>query len=453
MLRLYVHLTLCLLFILRADALADAMFLDCLSSAQEKRRAASFMTMHGIAGSRSLVLKPIETEAQEVFRARLLTNFHNLTRAPVTDSTEHTYCTGVKCWRQFVTLTAIPDVFCSIVPPWYVPGPWSFAATMIGAFLAYLVTENGVGYPAASGYVSGVRHFFRTNTQSLAPFNCISLQDARKSLDMRHKAKESNADARRLPFTHPMFTALRFYVGSVSNQKHFAIVLAAQLAVTLILRCSEYLYSIEEHFIRGQDVVFRIRDNASGSVRLVTSSDVWAYDDHTLLMAYVYLRSAKNDQSGDGNGYGFAPAPVSETNAFDIASDLYKHARTCRPLRKCPFFSSSNGVIFVLRYKEYKEALKSAAFHVTGSSARIGTHSCRILGASQQHAAQVSDLDIMFYMRSKSLSFLRYIRLSTSRTEGYRSAAANPALYTDDDLLVLHLSSLHESLPAALQVS
>ena len=241
-----------------------------------------------------------------------------------------------------------------------------------------------------------------------------------------------------------MLKCLETSVCSRFDARGLCIIVASHLAVTLILRCSEYIYSLEQHFIRGQDVVFELVDPVTGVVSIIASPDAHRFDHLVLRTTYVYLRDAKNDQEGKGNGYGFTPSPISDTNVFDIATELFDCARRCRPFAKAPFFSCTHGPsTFVLQYKSFKAALKRAAVVLsgTGADAKIGTHSLRILGVALQHAAHVTDLDIMTYMRSKSLSFLRYIRLSMSTIQGYRSAAANPLLYTDADVQMLRMTA------------
>lgn len=415
-----------------------------MERATQNRKASNFLVMHGCAGSTALVLRPVLDEATLDFRLRMAQNLNNLVRTSVDDNTERTYCTGVRCWLAFLVKMEILDKFLSVVPVWFTFVNWSFASSILGQFLAYLVTDNGVAYPTASGYLSAVRHYFKVNMKSLEPFLCVSLQDARKSLKLRHEAQQSSADSRRQAYTHEMLKCLETSVCSRFDAKGFCIIVAAHLAVTLILRCSEYLYSLEQHFIRGQDVIFELVDPATGVVSIIASSEAYLFDHLELRTTYVYLRDAKNDQEGKGNGYGFTPSPVTATNVFDIATELFDCAKRCRPHLKAPFFSCTHGPsTFVLHYKPFKAALKRAAVILagTGADAKIGTHSLRILGVALQHAAHVTDLDIMTYMRSKSLSFLRYIRLSMSTIQGYKSAAANPFLYTDADIRMLRMTS------------
>lgn len=397
--------------------------------------------MHGCPGSHEIVLVPLIQEALADFRSRMQSNFNNIIRTSVQDNTARTYCSGVRCWKGFVAKMQLPDEFLEIIPTWFIRQTWSYQSAMIGQFLTYLVSDNGVGFPTASGYVSAVQFFFKSNIKRIDMFSCTSLQDARKSLKLRHEQRVSSAESRRRPYSHAMLKCLETNVVSRFDPKGFCIIVAAHLAVTLILRCSEYIFSLEQHFIRGQDVLFELFNPRTNQKFVIASPDAYLHDDCQLCTTYIYLRDAKNDEEGQGNGYGFAPSPVSESNMFDIATEMFRCAVMCRPLHKIPFFSCTHGrSTFVLMYKEFNAALKRGAFHATGSALKIGSHSLRILGVAIQHAAQVSDVNIQVYMRSKSLSFLRYIRLSLSTVEGYRSAAANPSLYTDEDILMLNMA-------------
>ena len=97
------------------------------------------------------------------------------------------------------------------------------------------------------------------------------------------------------------------------------IVTAMTLAVTCLMRMSEYLPRSPgdgEHWLRSHDVAFGMKD---GSV--VPVWPISAYQLSAIRSVVITLRSAKNDKEDEGHRMEFSIIEVDATHAFDLAAD------------------------------------------------------------------------------------------------------------------------------------
>ena len=399
---------------------------------------------------------PVAESPHELWQ-RSMSNFVATTCASIKVDTRAGYCTAVGHYKRFCSAINInvsdPDSLFlrTPVPGRFSPLPW--AVTVLGLFLVHCVNDLPVQGDVACGYLAGVRKFFSENCAegSPSPFLHHKLTEARTALRDRTATESSRLARRFLPFTHAMLNALLKCVCPVTLVRDHCIVVAVYFGMTLLCRCSEILFSAKDHFLRGSDVVFHVR-LPDGTDTVICSSDAHLHASCQLCCCYLLMRSAKNDAGGEGVPYLFYPAKLSTVCAFCIATELFRWAVRGRPLPENPFFSYRHPTDgFILSYQSLNDAIVSAARYVVAPELlrRIGTRSLRISGATLLHASGKGELSIQEYMRSKSNSFLRYIRQSSQSIESSRAATANPTTYTAVDLRVQAFSSLvpQRSLP------
>lgn len=406
--------------------------------------------MTGSVLSRENIPPPPARECSSELWHRSLSNFFATTSASIQVDTRANYCTGVNHYRRFCTAIGIDvadadSLFLRVpVPGRSSPLPW--AVTVLGLFLVHCVNDLPVQGDVACGYLAAVRKFFSENCAegSPSPFVHSKLTEARTSLRDRTAMECSRLERRFLPFTHAMLQALLRHVAPVALVYSHCIVVAVYFGMTLLCRCSEIIFNAKDHYLRGSDVVFHIRLQ-DGSESVIDSSEAHLHARCQLLCCYVLMRSAKNDIGGEGVPYVFYPASISDVCVFCIATELFRWAVRGRPLPGTPFFSyrhPSDG--FILSYQPFYDAIVKAASYVVAPNLlkRIGTRSLRISGATLLHASGRNELSIQEYMRSKSNSFLRYIRQSAQSIEQARAATANPTSYSAADLRLQAFSSL-----------
>ena len=408
--------------------------------------------MTGREGSRELVPPPPGLESQWSLIARSSDNFLRATSGCVSDNTESTYGTSVRQYRLFCVDRGISDIFLRLPPVDFPESPLPFAVMILGSFLVFLVSDNGIQGDSACGYLSGVRHFFSVQLPPVdtTSFDHPSITAARAFVRALDAVKQSKLERRRLPFTHAMLANLRLYVCAWSVPRGRCSIVAAEFGMTLCCRCSEILFSIEDHYLRGKDVVFILLHSSTGCREFISSVVAPSYEssvrsgEWSIVEMFILIRSAKNDQEGEGHPYAFTPSTLSSSCAFCLLSDMWDYAVMAHlPSEDAPFFSYWVGFgSFVLSYHQFKADLKAAALRTIGCSRKIGTQSLRISGATLLNSAHFDKLSIRDYMRCKSMSFLRYVRLSRECVSLANAAASNPSLFTNDDLLLSSFQQL-----------
>ena len=404
-------------------------------SATRARKARTGLVMTGHAGSRDILPRPLTPESAWDRLNRSCSNFFRATGGSVSNNTEAGYCTAVNQYRLFCEEAGIADILLRQPAPGVPESHLPYAVIILGAFLVFLVSDHGIQGDSACGYLSGLRHFFQVRQIDTSPFDHPSITDARAHVRAIDVAKASRLSRRRIPFTHEMLRNLRLYVCAWDSPRGRCCIVATVIGLTLCMRCSEILFSIEDHYLRGMDVVFSVCE-PSGVTVFITSVDAHKFTHCTVTEMFVLVRSAKNDQEGEGHDYTFLPSVLSSTCAFCIVSDMWSYAVMSRLLHEeSPFFSYPHGDNpFILQYQYFKKNLKDAARRTIGSDAKIGTQSLRISGATILDSAGTDKLSIRDHMRSKSTSFLRYVRHSRERHDSARAAIANPTLFTTSDL-------------------
>lgn len=396
---------------------------------------------NALTGSPPLqLLQPSPNETLQQAAVRQQNNLLSLLGSHVAISSAYNSLTGWKHFTQFCQLNAI-DLFLLRQHAHFGPSPYPFKATVLATFLTYLCVDLGLTGVTACTYLWAVRYAHECNHLETSAFDHKVLTLIRASCRRHFLADASTISRKRLPFTFDMLDAGLDQLWSMQILLHLAIVTAILTCITYLLRKSECLHGfVEDHYLRSQDVEFEIQHPITGVISWCMAHEAHSNANETLLSVKLNIRSAKNDQFGRGFPYENKVAVLSETCRFCIATVLWTYAKSARPLFDMPFFSSSiPGSSFILTYECFKAELKKAAQCCGFPSARIGTHSLRIFGASLLHAAGKDSLYIMHWGRWKSLCFMDYIQWSLKEMEEARLATSNPLTFLNEDLLKLHM--------------
>ena len=444
----------CVVFSRRRRALAatdEEVFRHFHETATYRKAARANKVMTGREGTRELVPPPLTTESRTDMFNRLLRNFENSASSGIQLSTETSYATAVKVFRSFCSNLGL-DPFLRWSPQGFPINydedcaPLPFRVSALGIFLVWLVSDYKISGAAASGYLSGVRKYFLFHRQDLSSFSHPSLRESRTALRLEDVRSKPIASRLRLAFSHEMFNFLTRHVLNRSTPRGLCTLTAIEFAIVMVCRCSEYLWSTSDHFVRGEDVLFDVQCRESKKTVQIMASAAFEFASYHVLRVIVCIRSAKNDIVGEGHSYSFNKAEISPSCAFCFASDMFACAIKVRPKPSTPFFSHSGCVDpFILSYSDVHNALQRAASYVDADPAflsRIGTRSLRIAGCTRLAAAGKETVDIRIYMRSKSDSFLRYIRSSSAFTDDIRSTITNPSLVPASDLVMHEFGAL-----------
>ena len=393
-------------------------------SKQSRRKIQISETLTGTSGH--LDTAPQDESIEDAAR-RHQRNMLSLLGSHVAVSSAYCSLTGWKHFKSFCTSNGI-DIFLRHQHAHFPPSPYPFASTILGNFLTYLCVDKGVQGLSACAYLWAVRYAHTCNHLDVSAFDHSCLTLIRSACKRQFIANEARVITRRLPFTYDMLDTGLLYLWDITNILHLALVTAILTSITYLLRKSECLHGfLDDHYLRSQDVEFEITDPETHQTFWCPSHDAHLYSTLVLSKARLFIRSAKNDQYGNGYPYENTVKQLSATNRFCIATVLWAYAVKAIPLKDMPFFSCSvPGSSFILTYEFMKTELKRAAERSGYSAARFGTHSLRIFGASLLHAAGKDSAYIMHWGRWKSLCFLDYIHWSLQEMEHARDVIANP---------------------------
>ena len=154
----------------------------------------------------------------------------------------------------------------------------------------------------------------------------------------------------------------------------------------------------------------------------------------------VFVRSAKNDQDGEGHQYHFDVLNVSADALFCLAKDMFVWAQAAKLRRDDPFVGFRGGSTSedcYLSYTKLLNSVKEAARQCGFDPNRFGTHSLRIGGATILAAAGMPNHYISKLGRWKSLAFLNYIHMALGVMDTSLKALVNPKWFTNLNLKLL----------------
>ena len=364
-----------------------------------------------------------------------------LSSSVVTPDTAVTYLSGWKHWLAYCSEFAY-DISLQSMHSHYIPSPYPFRVTIFMEFLSWLVHKpsDPVCGATACNYLAAVRHGYLRNHWGLAEFSHYILTSTRSALHVLDRALGDRNSKKTLPFTHEMRLTAKSFLSIVLYLDR-ALLLAIEMGLTFLLRKGELVNGTEsnDHFLRASDVFFDVCDPISGIVTTIVSSDASMYCHCVVQRVTFSVRSAKNDQDGDGFPYSLCTSPVSDSCAFCVVTNMWEWAIFASPLPHLPFLSWSRGAHPAsLQYPAFLAFIKRVAAESGFDPKRFGTHSLRIGGVAILHAMGKDNLFIKEWGRWKSMAFLEYIQWSLVSMESARAAIANPCFFSNADLFQLH---------------
>jgi len=331
----------------------------------------------------------------------------------------------------------------SIIPLFFDPSAvvYDFKVILVGAFMSYLAFELNLSPSTVTTYVQGVRNAFRQEHKPLDVFSHPVLIQLKSAITIDFRAvREHASNFKTLPLTIEMVVILRDNVTNMADFKQHAPYVATVMSITMICRVSELLPTEADHYVRSKDVVFHLSDPVSNTTFDCQAIDACNFGVNHLLGVTTLIRSAKNDQDGDGHKCSFSVIKLNKDVAYCVATTMFEWARTARPLPDDPFLSHHGGHLgrWFLTRPIYNDAIKKTAKMSGFDPARFSTHSCRIGGATLLAAAGHPNHYIQRAGRWKSLAFLGYIRWAISSMNSALVTLVNPLVFTNNDMLRLN---------------
>jgi len=380
-----------------------------------------------------------EQENESSFLQRHISNFRVTVTFCVTDSSHSTYNTGFKAYIEFCQLANIDNRLENISIHMLIEGIdlMEYKLRIIGAFMSYCAEVKGLHPKTVANYTTGIRDQWRREHKDLSIFNNIKLKDMRKALliDWR-SAHEEIAQSATLPFTLDMMITLRLHT-NFNSFESFGRLVAAEMQFLQLMRVSELLPTTADHHVRGQDIEFEMHNSVNGNIFFIHPVQAHEYDIKAMISVHITVRSAKNDEDGEGFKYFHKRQVIGGKIAMCLASDIYNYSCKAKPLNVDPFFSYSvdaNNRRY-LNYKDYNEFIKSVAIACGFNSKNFSTHSLRIGGATLLAAAGHPNHYIQRMGRWKSDAYMKYIHFAISSMNKSQLSLLDSSIYTMSDLI------------------
>ena len=372
---------------------------------------------------------------------RLSSNLALLVQNCVSMATRDTYSTSWRLWETFCGLVGADTSLQTPFSSWSsMASLYIYPVAMVAWFIAFMQSKVPRILPGTvDNYISGLRHCLMQLNISKDIFKAQVIQQSRAGLMVLHRIENPEADSKTLPFLCSWFANLRT-IRSVNKVKDFMVIVALELSFVCLLRASETLISVENHFLRACDVKFIV---------LVSTVEVWILPEEAyrhsvsaLVAISIKIRSAKNDEGGRGFKYYFKRNAVMATPvsaAFDLVEDMFVLASLAKPKGEDSFFSCG---AYVLKYHTFNDTIKKVATSVGVDKARYSCHSMRVGGASILAAAHFPDYVIQNMGRWKSLEFLHYLHWNPTTMSEAMSALVDPSIFTLNDLVKINPAAL-----------
>jgi hypothetical protein len=386
------------------DNIKDA--LAALSINRKKR-------LNQFYGREDIIVAPVDAdESPEARYMRQWRNWRTSAALFVSDSTQTTYATGVRWYFKWCTESNV-DPRMENPPAFYsaTSSPFSHQVTSYGNFTGYLAFDLSLSPQTIHVYKCGVAAWFKSKFLNHDFMLHPVFAQLASSLEIQWRASHEVAETRRLPYTIQMFVMLRDRVCCADGPMDHARVVAAMICLVLLTRKSEILPTADDHYMRADDVSFKMRSTRvpGGPDVIISSSVAYLHDKRDLLGVVPFVRSAKNDQEGQGSRYYFPVIKVEGNVSFCFASEMFRWAQRARMLPGDPFLTYRGPALPDPRWLDYKSfltAVKTAAALCGFDPKRFGTHSLRIGGATILAAAGHPNHYIQKMGRWKSLTFL-----------------------------------------------
>ena len=389
-----------------------------------------------------VIRQPVQPEASDEFHARHCNNFITQSVNCITLNSQQTYSTAWRAYTHWCSLAQVNPLLDGPPKPFQVT---TFAhdhrIMALGAFMSYLAVDKQLHPDTISTYMAGVRDGFRLQGRELEIFNHVSLKQLKQSIRLDWRSFEANTKnySKLLPITVEMLVVMRTNVANFSLATDHAAYVACLMATTMLLRRSELIVTIADHFIRAKDVTFHLIDS-DGTPFDCFAHEASQYPISQLVGVTTYLRSAKADLWGDGYKVSYPVTPLTSDCAYCVATEMFTWARIARPEPDSPFLSHQKGLgnTFGLSYDHYRKMIHRTAQACGFDPSRFSTHSCRIGGATILAAAGHPNHYIAKAGRWKSTAFLDYIRYAAESMKSILTSLVNPKVYTNRDMLRLN---------------
>ena len=361
----------------------------------------------------------------------------------VQDSSSTSYCSGVRALFTWALLCNVDPLFARI-PVGYDRSSCvaDYKTMSFLSFLGYLFFELGLSSITVNGYKCAVINYLRTKYIDASFAHHPFVAQLMKSITIEWRKHHKKSESKALPITIDMLLRVKRNIINMSLPLDHAIWVGMILSIVLLLRDSELCPTKEDHFMREQDVTFLLRPKLPGGANWhCKSSEAHLNSATELLGVSILIRSAKNDQNGDGAKYYFTTVTITATAVFCLATDMFAWAQRARPIKHDPFLTCRtgySGIPVMLEYRRMLAYCKRAATASGFDPKRFGTHSLRIGGASIMAAAGLPDHYIQTLGRWKSLAFLAYIRMSLGAMMQSMEKIINPGWYTDEHMRLLN---------------
>jgi len=386
-----------------------------------------------------MIMQPALPESVPALLVRLSANLVLLVANCVSLSSRDTYSTAWRLWEKFCGLLGADTSLQVPFREWSTMATlYAYPVAMVSWFITFMQSKIPRILPGTvDNYISGLRHCLMQLNISKDIFKVQVIQQARAGLMIRHRIENPEADAKTLPFLASWFKTLRT-IRSVNRTKDFMVIVALELSFVCLLRASETVISVEDHFLRACDVKFVVR---------VLNKEIWIspeeahlYPLWALVAVSIKVRSAKNDEGGRGFKYYFVRNPtLRSTAAFDLVEDMFLLASLTKPSGSDSFFSFGD---YVLKYHTFNDTIKKVATAVGADKSRYSCHSMRVGGATILAAAHFPDYVIQNMGRWKSLEFLHYLHWNPATMNAALTALVDPSIFTMSDLLKMNPAAL-----------
>jgi len=381
------------------------------------------------------MVKKSEGETGEQLLRRCIENFERRKVQTVRDSSHIQYSTGSRAFASYMEAVGLDYSMKSVPATFGDMSMGEYQTVIMGSFMSFLSEDKGNHHTTVKGYVCGVKDFCKREGIDISEMDTVSLKGMQRAIGIEwSRTHEGLADGATLPFTLEMIYKWRSLT-NVKRVEELAMLLAAELQHSQLLRVGEMLPCSIYHFLRTQDVQFEMR-YASGGSFFVSAMEAFKYDIGNLVSVHILVRSAKNDPEGKGYKYSHPNVSRSPSRVINLAETMFLFASLASPLVDDPPFISyvKGSTRWFLDYAKYNKKIKEVAQLCGLDPAQFSTHSMRIAGATLMFAAGYEDSYIKNMGRWKSDIFRKYIHFQSVSKMSIQKSLCDPTILTTDDV-------------------
>ena len=185
----------------------------------------------------------------------------------IQESSKRTYSTGWKRFCKFSTWFGT-DCFLRVAPQGWsqvATLPIPFRETVVMSFIHELSVE-GLVPVTANTYVSAVRFMLKSCNLDISFMETDMVFSVRTVIELRYRLTHPASDTGSLLFTIDIGMHARNTVLNTGRTAHHAVNMAMAIAAVILGRASDYLPLPSDHYLRSQDVRFRLYISKIGRV-------------------------------------------------------------------------------------------------------------------------------------------------------------------------------------------